>query len=90
VKEAKRIEKLRRDHSPEGFSCGRDALDRYPVRYAWQNQQAGAEQTYLGIVGEAIVGYYTLAVGHVLLEVLPSGLRRVWPGIRFRSCYSRV
>jgi GNAT superfamily N-acetyltransferase len=76
VKEARRIEKLRRDHSPEGFSCGRDALDRYLVRYAWQNQQAGAAQTYLGIVGEAIVGYYTLAVGHVLLEGAPERLKK--------------
>lgn len=76
MKEAKRVEKLRRDHSPEGFSCGHDALDRYLVRYAWQNQQAGAAQTYLGIVGEAIVGYYTLAVGHILLEDAPERFKK--------------
>jgi GNAT superfamily N-acetyltransferase len=76
VKEAKRIEKLRPDHSPQGFSCGRDALDRYLVRFAWQNQQAGAVQTYLGIVGEAIVGYYTLAVGHILPEDAPERLKK--------------
>jgi hypothetical protein len=57
VSEIKRVEKLRRDHPVEGFDCGREELNRYLLRYAWQNQQAGAAQTYAGIAGEVIVGY---------------------------------
>lgn len=67
----RRIEKLRRDHPAEEFDCGHDALNRYLARYAWPNQQAGAGQTYVGLVNDAIVGYYTLAVGEVIHEKAP-------------------
>jgi predicted N-acetyltransferase YhbS len=40
------------------------------------NQQAGAAQTYLGLVGDAVIGYYTLAVGHVLHEDAPDRLAK--------------
>ena len=60
----------------EDFDCGREELNRYLVRYAWQNQQAGAAQTYVGIEGEVIVGYYSLAVGHVTLESAPERLTK--------------
>jgi hypothetical protein len=80
---------MRRWHSVENFDCGREELNRYLVRFAWQNQQAGAAQTYVGIVGEAIVGYHTLAVGHVMLEDAPERLTKVLQNIRCPSCFSR-
>lgn len=73
---ARRIEKLRRDHPVEGFDCGREELNRYLLRYAWQNQEAGASQTYVGLVGDTIAGYYTLAVGHVTREEAPERLTK--------------
>jgi GNAT superfamily N-acetyltransferase len=76
VNEDRRIEKLRPDHPIEGFDCGREELNRYLLRYAWQNQQAGAAQTYVGVVGAAIVGYHTLAVGQVTLEEAPERLKK--------------
>jgi GNAT superfamily N-acetyltransferase len=76
VSEIRRVEKLRRDHPVEEFDCGREGLNRYLLRYAWQNQQAGAAQTYVGIVGKVIVGYYTLAVGQVTLEDAPERLKK--------------
>jgi GNAT superfamily N-acetyltransferase len=76
VSDIRRVEKLRRDHPVENFDCGREELNRYLVRYAWQNQQAGAAQTYVGIVGEVIVGYHALAVGHVTLEGAPERLTK--------------
>jgi GNAT superfamily N-acetyltransferase len=76
VSEIRRVEKLRRDHPVEGFDCGREELNRYLLRYAWQNQQAGAAQTYVGVVREVIVGYHTLAVGHVILEDAPERLKK--------------
>jgi GNAT superfamily N-acetyltransferase len=76
VSDDRRVEKLRRDHPVENFDCGREDLNRYLVRYAWQNQQAGAAQTYVGIVGKVIVGYHTLAVGHVTLEDAPQRLTK--------------
>jgi GNAT superfamily N-acetyltransferase len=73
---ARRVEKLRREHTVEGFDCGREQLNRYLVRYAWQNQQAGAAQTYVGVVGDAIIGFYTLAVGQVTHEDAPERLTK--------------
>lgn len=74
--EVRRVEKLRRDHAVEDFDCGRQELNRYLVRYAWQNQQGGAGQTYVGLVGDVVVGYHTLAVGHVRLEDAPDRLTK--------------
>jgi GNAT superfamily N-acetyltransferase len=73
---ARRIEKLRPDHNAEGFDCGREELNRYLLRYAWQNQQAGASQTYVGLVGDVIAGYHSLAVGHVIHERAPVRLSK--------------
>jgi hypothetical protein len=76
VSEIRRVEKLRRDHPVEGFDCGREDLNRYLFRYAWQNQQAGAAQTYVGIAGEVVVGYHSLGVGRVILEDAPDRLKK--------------
>lgn len=76
MNDIRRIEKLRRDHVVEGFDRGRDELNRYLWRYAWLNQQAAAAQTYVGVAGEAIVGYHTLAVGQVTLEDAPARLAK--------------
>ena len=67
----RRVEKLRPDHRIEGFDCGKEELNRYFQRYAWQNQQACAAQTYVGLVGDAVIGYHTLAVGQVSREEAP-------------------
>jgi len=72
----RRIERLSPAHRIEGFDCGRDELNRYLLRYAAQNQQAGAAQTYVGLVGEKVVGYHTLAVGHVTREEAPERLTK--------------
>jgi GNAT superfamily N-acetyltransferase len=76
VSAARVVEKLRPDHQIESFDCGREELNRYLSRYAWTNQQAGAAQTYVGIEGNAVVGYYSLAVGHVTREAAPERLTK--------------
>ncbi len=71
-----RIEKLHRSHPVDEFDCGREALNRFLVRYALQNQQAGASQTYVALADEAVVGYYTLVVGQVEHAVAPERLTK--------------
>jgi GNAT superfamily N-acetyltransferase len=71
-----RIEKLRRVHTVEGFDCGQEALNRFLIRYAFQNQQAGASQTYVALADAEILGYYTLVVGQVEHEGAPERLKR--------------
>ena len=72
----RRVEKLRPNHIIEGFDCGRQELNRYLMRYAWQNQQAGAAKTYVGLVEDAVIGYHTLAVGQVSSEEAPERLTK--------------
>jgi hypothetical protein len=74
-----RIEKLARAHALDGFDCGKEDLNRYLERYAWQNQQAGTSQTYVALQGEEIVGYYTLAVGQVDYDDAADRLKKGLP-----------
>jgi GNAT superfamily N-acetyltransferase len=60
-----RIEKLHRGHATDPFDCGEEPLNRFLDRYALQNQQANASQTYLGLAGGKIIGFYVLVVGEV-------------------------
>src|SRR5260221_13019743 len=76
VNAPRRVEKLRTDHAIEAFDCGREELNRYLLRYAWANQQAGAAQTYVGLVDDAVVGYHTLTVGQVTREEAPERLTK--------------
>lgn len=71
-----RIEKLHRSHAIENFDCGREALNRFLIRYALQNQQAAASQTYLALADEAVAGYYTLVVGQVDYDDAPARLKK--------------
>jgi GNAT superfamily N-acetyltransferase len=71
-----RIEKLARQHAVESFDCGREELNRYLVRYAWTNQQANAAQTYVGLAGDEVIGFYTLVVGEVAFDDSPRRLTK--------------
>ncbi|MCA1600212.1 MAG: GNAT family N-acetyltransferase [Acidobacteria bacterium] len=57
--------KLQPEHRVEGFDCGQSALNDWLGRYALPNQQASAATTFVVCDGEAVVGYYSLAVGAV-------------------------
>ena len=71
-----RIEKLQRVHDLDEFDCGREALNRFLIRYAFQNQQAGASQTYVALADDAVVGYYTLVVGQVEYSDAPERMTK--------------
>ena len=71
-----RIEKLRRDHPLDGFICGQEDLDRFLIRYALGNQQANASQTYLGLHGTEVIGFYSLVVGEVAFGDAPERLTK--------------
>jgi GNAT superfamily N-acetyltransferase len=73
---ALRIEKLHRSHVIDAFDCGQEALNRFLIRYALQNQQAEASQTYIALADEQIAGYYTLVVGQVDYDAAPQRLTK--------------
>lgn len=70
------IEKLQRGHAIDTFDCGREALNRFLIRFAFQNQQAGASQTYVALAEAEIVGYYTLVVGQLDYDDAPERLTK--------------
>ena len=71
-----RIEKLQRGHAVEGFDCGSEALNRFLIRHALQNEQAGASRTYVALDDAEIAGYYTLVVGQVEHAAAPERLKK--------------
>ncbi len=76
MSEPLRIEKLRADHAVAGFDCGREELNRFLLRFALTNQNAGAAQTYVAVSSDLVVGYYSLAVGEVAREDSPERLSK--------------
>ena len=76
MSEARRIEKLRRDHALDAFDCGQDDLNRWLQKFALQNQSANVAQTYLGLAGDFVVGYYSLVVGQVEYGGAPERLQK--------------
>ena len=76
MNEPLRIEKLRRDHQVDQFDCGQEALNRFLIRYAFHNQQAEASQTYLALVADEVVGFYTLVVAQLEYDDAPQRLGR--------------
>jgi predicted N-acetyltransferase YhbS len=71
-----RIEKLERGHAVDAFDCGREAPNRFLIRYAFENQQAEASQTYVAVAEREIVAYYTLVVGQVAYQDAPERLTK--------------
>jgi GNAT superfamily N-acetyltransferase len=70
------IEKLRRDHPINAFDCGQEALNGWLRKHALQNQGAGAAQTYVGMAGGVVIGYYSLAVGQIEYHDAPERLQK--------------
>lgn len=71
-----RVEKLRRQHAVETFACGQPALDRFLEHFALQSQQAGTSTTYVALDGERVVGFHSLAFGHVEYGDAPDRLTK--------------
>jgi len=76
VSEERRIEKLGREHVLSAFDCGQPDLNAWLIKFALQNQSASSAQTYVGLVNDTVVGYYSLAVGQVEYTNAPERLRK--------------
>lgn len=71
-----RIAKLARSHAIDAFDCGSEPLNRFLFRYALQNQQANASQTYVALADDEVIGYFTLVVVDVSHGDAPERLTR--------------
>jgi GNAT superfamily N-acetyltransferase len=62
------IEKLRRDHSLDGFDCGREELNSFLKKHALTNQASDSARTYVLADRLVVKGYYSLAAAIVFHE----------------------
>lgn len=81
------IEKLRREHSLDSFDCGKEELNRFLKRQAWNNQQSHSAQTYVLAKNLSVLGYYSLAAGSVRHEGAPARVKKGLARHRSRSSY---
>lgn len=66
------VHKLAAADQVDAFDCGQLALNQFLQRYALPNQKANGAQTYVCCKADAVVGFYSLAVGSVDPAVAPS------------------
>lgn len=73
------IAKLTLSHDPTSFDCGNEALNGFIRLHALTGQRANISQTYVAVIGQAIIGYHTLVVGSVNYEDAPERLAKGIP-----------
>jgi len=70
------IEKLRREHLLDRFDCGKEDLNRFLKRQAWNSQQANSAQTYVLAKDLLVLGYYSLAAGSISHDKAPERIKK--------------
>ncbi|HWL85065.1 MAG TPA: GNAT family N-acetyltransferase [Polyangiaceae bacterium] len=74
------IRALRADDDRSSFHSDDPDLDRFLQQFAGQNQfKHYLGVTYVAIEGRAILGYATVAPGHVEIDTLPAAARKKLP-----------
>jgi hypothetical protein len=75
-----RIRRLEPSDDRRGFSSGNPDLDRFFQRFAGQNQfRYHLGLTYAAVVGDAILGFVTVAPSEIVIDALPEASRRQLP-----------
>ena len=59
------VRKLSASDTVDSFDCGQPALNQFLQRFALVNQKSNSAQTYVSCYSDAVVGFYSLAVGSV-------------------------
>ena len=73
------IELLAKNHDRRSFVSGEPLLDDYLRRLARQHADAKISRTYVGVKGDRILGYYSLAMAAIRREQLPQAYRKRFP-----------
>jgi predicted N-acetyltransferase YhbS len=66
-------------HEVSGFDCGQDSLNEWLQKRAIKNEISGASRTFVVCNGNAVISYYSLAVGAVAREEASGKVRRNMP-----------
>lgn len=73
------VEPLAVGHVLDGFSCGEPELDTWLIGHARQSHAAGISRTRVVSRDGRVVGFYSLAVGDVALDVVPARVAKGVP-----------
>jgi GNAT superfamily N-acetyltransferase len=77
LSEAKpQIAKLTKALATDAFNCGSAPLNAYLQRFALTNQSAGGAQTYVAVIDERVIGYYSLSTASVEYEAATERMQR--------------
>jgi GNAT superfamily N-acetyltransferase len=63
-------------HDSTSFDCGVEVLDTYLKRYARRTQKREGARTYVALVANRVVGYYTLVFGGIEWKDAPEHVRK--------------
>ena len=69
-------QKLTKEHDIVSFDCGTVSLNDWLKRFARQNQQADAAQTYVACRDRRVIGYYSLVAGSVRRDDAPERIAK--------------
>lgn len=72
-------EPLAPHHRLDDFACGIAALDEWLKRRALRNEAEGASRTFVSLVGDRVIGYYSLTAGSVLSATATGKVKRNMP-----------
>lgn len=67
---------LDKSHDFLEFDSGSEPLNTFLVRHALANQANGSARTFVGLDGDLVIGYYSLAVGSVLYDEAPERMAK--------------
>lgn len=70
---------LKPGHKVDSFDCGEAALNSYLHKHALQSQRSHGTVTYVALLDNKVVGYYTLLYGSISRETAPA---RITKGLR--------
>lgn len=63
---------LTKQHNISGFDCGKQPLNDFLLKFALQNQAGCSSRTYVILLENRVVGYYSLAPASVLPANAPT------------------
>lgn len=67
---------LTKEHDRKSFDCGVKELNEFLQKYALQNQNKHVSRTYVAIVDNKIIGYYSLAYTNVTPSETPINISK--------------
>jgi GNAT superfamily N-acetyltransferase len=67
---------LDKSHDFLEFECGKEPLNTFLARHALANQANGSARTFVGLDGNRVIGYYSLAVSSILYDDAPERMAK--------------